>query len=67
MSDDAAVGVVERARSAASRGDWQLGFELLMEADGNDLLTAADLPVLADVAYAAGHLDDPRASAGWRS
>jgi tetratricopeptide (TPR) repeat protein len=57
MSDDAAVGVVERARSAASRGDWQLGFELLMEADGNDLLTAADLPVLADVAYAAGHLD----------
>ena len=57
MSDGAARGVVERARSAAARGDWQQAFDLLMEADGDGLLAAADLAVLGEVAYAAGHLD----------
>ena len=37
MSDDAGLGLVERARSAAARGDWQQAFDLLMEADGDDL------------------------------
>ncbi|MGH9244310.1 MAG: transcriptional regulator [Acidimicrobiales bacterium] len=57
MSDGAGLGVVERARSAASRGDWQQAFDLLMEVDANGLLAPTDLPVLGEVAYAAGHLD----------
>ena len=39
-------------------GDWQQAFDLLMEADAeDDLLAPTDLPVLGEVAYAAGHLD----------
>ena len=57
MSDGAGLGVVERAHSAAARGDWQQAFDLLMEADGDGLLAPTDLPVLGEVAYAAGHLD----------
>jgi tetratricopeptide (TPR) repeat protein len=57
MSDDAGLSVVERAHSAASRGDWQQAFDLLMEADADGLLSSTDLPVLGEVAYAAGHLD----------
>lgn len=57
MSDGAGPGVVERARDAAARADWQQAFDLLMEADADGLLAPADLPVLAEVAYAAGHLD----------
>ena len=57
MSDGAGPGIVERARSAASRGDWQEAFGLLMEADTKGLLAPADLPVLGEAAYAAGHLD----------
>jgi tetratricopeptide (TPR) repeat protein len=57
MSDSAGLGLVERARSAAARGGWQQAFDLLMEADGDGFLAAADLPVLGEVAYAAGQLD----------
>jgi tetratricopeptide (TPR) repeat protein len=57
MRDDAAPGVVARAHSAAARGDWQQAFDLLMEADADSPLTATDLPLLGEVAYAAGHLD----------
>jgi hypothetical protein len=57
MSDDAGLGVVERARDATARGDWQHAFDLLMGADTDGLLAATDLPVLADIAYAAGYLD----------
>ena len=57
MSDDAGGGLVERARDAASRGDLQQAFDLFMEADADGLLAPADLPVLGEVAYAAGHLD----------
>ena len=57
MSDGAGLGVVDRARAAAARGDWQQAFDLLMEADADGLLAPADLPVLGEVAYAAGHLD----------
>ena len=49
--------VVERAREAASRGDWDEAFDLFMKADAGGLVSTADLPVLAEVAYAAGHLD----------
>jgi tetratricopeptide (TPR) repeat protein len=49
--------VVERARDAAARGDWDEAFDLFMKADAGGLVSTADLPVLAEVAYAAGHLD----------
>jgi len=70
MSDGAGLGVVERAHSAASRGDWQQAFDLLMEADADGLLAPTELPVLGEVAYAAGHLDVTieaweRAHAAW--
>ena len=48
---------LERAREAAADGDWEAGYELLMEADSHGLVGPADLPLLAEVAYAAGHLD----------
>jgi hypothetical protein len=57
MSDGAGLGLVERARSAAARGGWQQAFDLLIEADAGGLLAPTDLPVLGEVAYAAGHLD----------
>ena len=56
MSDGGGV-LVQRARDAASRGAWKEAFDLLVEADGDGLLGPADLPLLGDVAYAAGHLD----------
>jgi tetratricopeptide (TPR) repeat protein len=57
MSDRARADVVRRAREAGSRGDWQSGFDLLVKADADGLAGAAELPVLGEVAYAAGHLD----------
>lgn len=57
MSDGAGLGRVERGRAATARGDWQDAFDLFMEADAAGVLSAADLPALGEVAYAAGHLD----------
>ncbi len=57
MSDGAGRSLVERAHDAAARGDWQQAFDLLMEADADGLLARTDLPLLGEVAYAAGHLD----------
>ncbi len=57
MSHEAGLGVVERARHAVARGDWQQALDLLMEADANGVLAPIDLPVLGEVAYAAGYLD----------
>ncbi|MGH2382777.1 MAG: transcriptional regulator, partial [Candidatus Limnocylindria bacterium] len=57
MSERAGEAVVRRAREAASRGDWEEAFDLLMKADADGLAAPADLPVLGEVAYAAGHLD----------
>ena len=57
MSDGAGGAVVQRARDAAGRGDWQEAFDLLMKQDADGLLGPADLPVLGEVAYAAGELD----------
>ena len=48
---------LQRAREAAARGDWEEGYELLMKADSDGSLGPADLPLLGEVAYAAGHLD----------
>jgi hypothetical protein len=57
MSEFVGGSLLERGREAASRGDWPPAFDLLMEADADGLLSTADLPVLGEVAYAAGHLD----------
>jgi tetratricopeptide (TPR) repeat protein len=57
MSDGVAEAVVQRARDAAARGDWEEAFDLFMRADAEGLAGPADLPVLGEVAYAAGHLD----------
>ena len=45
---------VQRAREAAARGDWEEAYDVLVKADADGL---ADLPLLGEVAYAAGHLD----------
>ncbi|HEX2232813.1 MAG TPA: hypothetical protein VHG69_05565 [Thermoleophilaceae bacterium] len=50
-------GVVQRAHDAAVRGDWEEAFDLFTRADAEGLASPADLPVLGEVAYAAGHLD----------
>jgi tetratricopeptide (TPR) repeat protein len=57
MSDGEGGAVLARARDAAARGDWAEAFELLMQADADGSLGPADLPLLGEVAYAAGHLD----------
>src|SRR5438093_2825617 len=48
---------LQRAREAAAREGWDEAYELLVQADAEGLLGPADLPLLAEVAYAAGHLD----------
>jgi tetratricopeptide (TPR) repeat protein len=57
MGGGAGPGPVERARSAVAEGGWQEAFDLLTAADADGLLAPVDLPVLGEVAYAAGHLD----------
>ena len=48
---------VPGAREAAARGDWEDAYDLLMKADADGLLGPAELLLLGEVAYAAGHLD----------
>jgi tetratricopeptide (TPR) repeat protein len=48
---------VQRAREAAARGGWEEAYDLLMEADAAGLAEPGDLPLLGEVAYAAGHFD----------
>ena len=57
MSGDAGEALVQRGRDAAAQGDWQVAFDLLMKADADGVAGPAELPVLGEVAYAAGHLD----------
>src|SRR5215207_8047587 len=59
MSDDAGagLGLVERAHEMAALRAWRQAFELLMEADADGPLAATDLPMLGEVAYAAGQLE----------
>jgi tetratricopeptide (TPR) repeat protein len=57
MNMRAAGSAIQHGRDAASRGEWQEAFDLLTQADAEGLLGPADLPVLGEVAYAAGHLD----------
>src|SRR5215218_4535682 len=48
---------VPGAREAAARGAWEEAYALLMKADADGLLGPAELPLLGEVAYAAGHVD----------
>ena len=48
---------LKRAREAASSGDWEEAYGLLMRADSDGLIGPGELPLLAEVAYAAGELD----------
>jgi tetratricopeptide (TPR) repeat protein len=57
MSGGTGRGLVERARSAVAQGGWEQAFDLLTEADVAGLLPPTDLPMLGEVAYAAGHVD----------
>jgi hypothetical protein len=49
--------LLEQARLATSRGEWDRAYEVYLQADAAAQLQAEDLPVLARVAYATGHLD----------
>ena len=57
MNGVAATELVEQGRNAASSGDWARAFDLLVQADQHTRLAVDDLGLLAEVAYAAGHLD----------
>ena len=57
MCDEGSEAVVQSGRDAAARGDWQAAFDLLMKADTGGFAGPAELPLLGEVAYAAGHLD----------
>ena len=57
MSDEGGEAVVQSGRDAAARGDWQAAFDLLMKADAGGFAGPAELALLGEVAYAAGHLD----------
>jgi tetratricopeptide (TPR) repeat protein len=57
MQDATEATALERAHIASVKGDWQRAYELLIEADASTPLAGPDLPLLAGVAYASGHLD----------
>ena len=57
MNGVAETELVEQGRNAASTGDWPRAFGLLVRADQHTRLAVDDLGLLAEVAYAAGHLD----------
>jgi tetratricopeptide (TPR) repeat protein len=54
---DSGGDLLRQAREAAAKGDWKRAHDLLAEADANGLVPPAELPWVAEVAYAAGHLD----------
>ncbi len=56
MSETAAK-LVEQAREALGRGEWQQAHSILAEADASTPLSGPGLALLAEVAYAAGRLD----------
>ena len=57
MSAATPTRLVDQAREAVGRGDWQQAHGFLVEADANSPLGGPDLTLLAEAAYAAGHLD----------
>jgi tetratricopeptide (TPR) repeat protein len=57
MTDIAGQAHLERARDAASRGDWRAAYDLLVRADAEGHLEPDDLALLAQAAYASGRLE----------
>ena len=57
MSDRTEITPLSQATDAAGEGDWDRAYDLLEEADAGGLLAPEQLPLFAEVAYAAGHLD----------
>src|SRR3712207_154265 len=57
MSEAIQTTLVDQARDAAGRGEWQHAHDLLIEADARTPLSRPDLAFLADVGYAAGRPD----------
>ena len=57
MDDPAGTDWLEQGRAAAARGEWQQAYDVLVQADQHIRLTVEDLGLLAQVAYASGHLE----------
>jgi tetratricopeptide (TPR) repeat protein len=57
MTGAGGEAALQRARDAAAQGDRRAAFVLFMQADADGLAGPGDLAVLAELAYAAGHLD----------
>ncbi|MGH2736867.1 MAG: transcriptional regulator [Actinomycetota bacterium] len=57
MSANTEEALIDKARGAASQGDWHQAYDLLIQAEAREPLAGEALAMLADVAYAAGHLD----------
>ena len=56
LDDVGEIELVERGREAASVGDWPRAYGLLVRADECTRLTVDDLGLLAEAAYATGHV-----------
>jgi tetratricopeptide (TPR) repeat protein len=57
MDDLAGSEVLAQGREAAARSDWPRAYDLLVRADQLTRLSLEDLGLLAQVAYASGHLE----------
>jgi tetratricopeptide (TPR) repeat protein len=57
MDDLAGTEVLAQGREAAARSDWPQAYDLLVRADQLTRLSLDDLGLLAQVAYASGHLE----------
>ena len=57
MDDLAGTEWLEQGREAAARSDWPQAYDLLVRADQVTRLSLEDLGLLAQVAYASGHLE----------
>jgi len=57
MQDVNKSTALEQARHASLQGRWEDAYDHLIAADAQMPLSAEDLPFLATVAYATGHLD----------
>ena len=57
MDDVAGTELVEQGREAAAAGDWSRAYGLLVRAHEHTRLTVDDLELLAEVAYATGHVE----------
>ena len=57
MGDASRATLLQQAHAATACGDSQRAYDLLTEADASGLLDGPSLGLLAEAAYAAGHLD----------